>query len=312
MNSPDLSIVSPVYLGEPCVDELVEGIRSTIETFTPNFEIILVEDGSPDGSWGKIREQCEKDPRIKGIRLSRNFGQHQAITAGLSAARGKRVALLDCDLQDDPKYLKDLYQKSLEGFDVVLTKKSARAHPPLKNFFAFLFSLIFNQLIDDRNYKMNTDVGVYSMITRKVVDAFLRVNDYQRHYLTILRWLGFSSVTIPVEHRQRPYGKSSYTLRKILNHGLDGIVSQSDKLLYLSVQIGFLFFILSTFSILYLVTRYFFLSRPLEGWTSLMVLVLFSTGLILMSLGILGIYLGKTFDQVKARPLFLIDERLNA
>ena len=307
--NPLISIVSPVYKAENIVMELVKRIISETSKITDNFEIILVEDGGPDNSWAKIEEEAAKDKRVKGIKLSRNFGQHFAITAGIESAQGDYVAVMDCDLQDD--YLPVLYQKALEGFDIVYTYKAARKHNFIKNFTANLFNRIFNYLVDNKNWKAHNNVGSYSMLSRKAVNAFCSFNDYQRHYLMVLRWLGFNNTYVEIEHKERFAGKSSYNFSKLMLHAINGITSQSDKLLRITVTIGILLSMLSFLSIIGIIILYF--TRGLmSGWASLIVTILFSTGILLTSIGIAGIYTGKTFEQVKNRPKYIIDKRVNA
>ncbi len=308
--SIEISIVSPVYRAEKIVDKLVEDIIKNVNQITQKFEIILIEDGSPDNSWDKIVENCEKDNRIKGIKLSRNFGQHYAISAGIESSEGDNVIVMDCDLQDDPKYIQKLLQKAKEGYDIVYTIKSKRKHSFFKNFFASFFNIIFNWLIDNKNWKSSSEIGSYSLITKKVVTAFRQYKDYRRHYLMVLRWLGFNYTFIEIEHKIRYEGKSSYNFSKLLTHAIDGITSQSDKLLRLTVILGFALSFTSLLGILYIIFRYFY--APIQnGWPSLVVLILFTSGLIITSIGISAIYIGKIFEQTKQRPLFLIDKKIN-
>ncbi len=303
------SIVIPVYSAEKCLKTLCERLYQALEPVTPHYEIILVEDRSRDESWKQIIALGQQDKRIKGIRFSRNFGQHCAITAGLAQSKGEFVIVMDCDLQDDPQYIPSLYQKALEGYEIVYTRKKKREHPLLKNFFSHLFSRLFNWL-SEGNTVTRPDVGAYSLIHRKVVEAFCQFKDSHRHYLLLLQCLGFNSAIVEVIHGKSQRGGSSYTFRRLLQLSIDGIVSQSHKLLYLSISIGFVFCMIAMASIIYLVVMYFVHGFK-EGWASTMVLMLFSTGVILMSLGILGIYIGKIFDQVKQRPLYIIDEKIN-
>lgn len=309
-SNPHISIVSPVYRAEKIVPELVRRIRDEVSKITDNFEILLVEDGGPDNSWAKIEEESAKDTRVKGIKLSRNFGQHYAITAGIEHARGDYVVVMDCDLQDDPVYLPLLYKKACEGFDIVFTYKSARKHSFWKNITANLFNKAFNYLVDNKNWKAHNNVGSYSLLTRKAVDAFCSFNDYQRHYLMVLRWLGFNNTYVEIEHRERFEGKSSYNFSKLLIHAINGVTSQSDKLLRINVAIGILLSMLSFLSILLIIVLYFVTGFK-SGWASMVVLVLFSTGVILTSIGISGIYIGKTFEQVKNRPKYIVDKSTN-
>jgi glycosyltransferase involved in cell wall biosynthesis len=310
MKSPLISIVSPVYRAEKIVDTLVAAISKEMSKITAEYEIILVEDGSPDNSWEKISENCKKDPRVKGIKLSRNFGQHFAITAGIENALGSYIVIMDCDMQDDPAYLPQLYAKAQEGYDIVYTLKKNRKHNFWKNVTARLFNRVFNYLVDNKSWKSDNQVGSYSMISRKVAEAFKRYSDYQRHYLMVLRWLGFKSAFVEIEHKERLEGRSSYNLSSLLLHALNGITSQSDKLLRINVTIGLLLSFLSFLGILVIAFLYF-MHGFLSGWASTMVLLLFSTGVILTSIGIAGIYIGKTFEQTKNRPKYIIDLFLN-
>lgn len=309
-NSIEISVVSPVYQAEHSVDELVARIVDAVSKITDSFEVVLVEDGSRDNSWTRVRAQCDQNPRVRGIKFSRNFGQHYAITSGLQAARGKYVVLLDCDLQDDPIYIERLLEQAKNGFDVVLTSKKRRAHSWFKTILSYCYAMVFNYLSQTPNSAHRPDVGTFSLLTRKVVDAFLQVSDQHRHYLMIVRWLGFRTAYVDVEHRERPFGRSSYSFQKMVRHALEGITSQSDRLLYLSINIGVLFFFSSVCSLVYLILGYIAHGYQ-PGWTSLMVVLLASTGLILMSLGVVGIYIGKIFEQSKGRPLYVVDERLN-
>lgn len=307
---PFISIVSPVYKAEKIVDELVRRIEEEVSKITPDYEILLVEDGSPDGSWTKIAEHCQKNKKVKGIKLSRNFGQHFAITAGVEKAKGDYVVVMDCDLQDDPVYFHQLYEQASAGYDIVYTNKKERQHSFLKNVTARGFNAVFNYLVDNKEWKAHSSVGSYSMLTRKAVNAFCSFNDYQRHYLIVLRWLGFNHTYVEIEHKKRFEGKSSYNLSKLLIHSINGITSQSDKLLRINVTVGLALSFLSLLSILYIVISYMFRSY-LSGWASLIVVILFSTGVLLTSIGITGIYIGKTFEQTKGRPKYLIDKFLN-
>ncbi len=305
---PLISIVSPVYKAELIVHELVKRIVEETSKITPDFEIVLVEDGGPDNSWDRIAEEAAADVRVKGIKLSRNFGQQYAITAGLNCAKGDYVVVMDCDLQDNPKYIVDLYAKALEGNDIVYTKKNERKHGAIKNLLAGFFFWVFNFLTN--NQRADSKTGAYSMLSRKAVNAFCSVKEYHRHYLMILRLIGFKSDHIVVVHEERFEGKTSYNLAKLISLAINGIASQSDKLLRLSISLGFALFFISIIWSSYLIYIYFSLNIP-AGYTSIMVMLLLSTGLILMSIGITGLYISKIFDQVKNKPLYIIDKSIN-
>ena len=306
-----ISIVSPVYQAEKIIPELCSRITEEISQITDDFEIILVEDGSLDNSWIEIVKQLEINKSIIGVKLSRNFGQHNAISAGLKKSKGEIVIVLDCDLQDNPSYFKSLIAKHLEGAEIVYTVKNKRQYSLIKNFSAILFNTLYNYLIDNKDWKHSKNIGSYTLLSRKVVDAFNQVNDTQRHYLMILRWLGFKSDFLYIEQEKRFEGKSSYTFSKLIQHAISGITSQSDKLLRISISIGLLLTFFSFIAILIVIILYFH-HGFLSGWTSLFVLILFSTGMILTSIGIAGVYIGKIFDQVKNRPLYLISEEIES
>ena len=309
-NGIHLSIVSPVYLAEEIIDELIKRIKKQVLKITENYEIILVEDGSSDNSWQKIEENCKKYKKVKGVRLSRNFGQHYAITAGLHKSKGDYVVVIDCDLQDNPKYIYELINKSKDGFDIVFTKKRYRNHGIFKNYLGLAFHKVFNLLANDSIILSNEKIGGFSLLTRKVVDAFCKYNEYHRSYLPILRSLGFSSAVISIDHEERFLGKTSYSFSKGLGLALDGIVSHSNKLLRISIYVGFSFAFCGLVSIVFIVMKSI-TSGFQVGWASTMVLFIFCTGLILISIGIVGIYIGKIFMQTKSRPLYLIDKQLN-
>lgn len=305
--NPLLSVVSPVYRAELIVEDFVRQVTAAVEQVTSNFEIILVEDGGRDGTWLQIAAQCAHDSRVKGIKLSRNFGQHCAITAGLEHARGAHVVVLDCDLQDDPAFIPQLYAKACEGYEVVLTEQSERAHSFVRRTLARAFARTLNWLSGE-----TTDwlVGGYSILSRRAVEALLRIGDVHRHYLGLVRWLGFPIAKIRVAHRPRFSGESSYNPKKLVHHAIDGWVSQSNRLLYISVALGFTFLLAAIASITVIIVLYFVRGFA-PGWPSLVVLMLTCTGSILISLGVVGIYIGKIFDQVRGRPLYIIERMLN-
>ena len=307
---PMLSVVSPVYMGAASLSQLVERCKAASAAVTNDYELILVDDSSPDESWDMIVRECEADRRVKGVRLSRNFGQNHAITAGLRAARGEYVVVIDCDLQDDPSYIPMLIGRAREGFDIVFTRKHHRAHGRTRNLFGGLFHWLINALIAGPVYRTESGVGSYSLISRTVVDAFLSLNDSQRHYLSLLRWLGFDASYVEIEHHERPHGRSSYTYRKLVREAVVGITSQSDRPLYLSVTTGFVFVLCASVAAVVLVVLWF-TNGFLAGWTSIVVLLLLCTGMTLMALGVAGIYIAKIFDQARARPLYVVRGTLN-
>lgn len=308
MSTPRLTVVSPVYDSAAIVATLVQRIVDAVTPLMADFEIVLVDDGSVDESWMQIVTVAGLEPRVRGLRLARNFGQHAAITAGLAHACGTHVVVMDCDLQDDPAHIPALLAKAAEGFDIVLTCRANRRHAWHRNLAARAFVRLFNLLSDHR--PADPQVGGYSLLTRSVVNAFLQIEDVHRHYLLILGWLGFRTAVIPVDHHDRHSGRSSYTFRRLLRHALEGFTSQSTFLLKLAIGVGITYFCAAVVGATYLCIRYLVHSF-LAGWASTIVLLLASTGLILMAIGILGIYIGNIFEQVRRRPLYLVQDRVN-
>jgi glycosyltransferase involved in cell wall biosynthesis len=308
MTSPKLSIISPVFCAACIVPELVQLLMEGAREVTEDFEIILVDDASRDDSWARVACAALDDSRVRAIRLTRNFGQHKAIAAGIQNASGDLIIVIDCDLQDDPTYIKDLVRRATEGFDVVLTKRTTRNHPRHRNILARLFFIVFNLLTD--HHPADANIGSYSLMSRKAVNAYLRIGDVNRHHLLVLSWLGFRSCVIAVEHRSRRSGTSSYTLPKLIGHAIQGITSNSTRLLKISVVVGFAYVGMAIVGMIYLVASYY-LHGFRAGWASTIVLILGSTGFILTAIGILGIYIGHIFEQVRERPLYLIQEHIN-
>ncbi len=302
-----LSIISPVYKAASLVDQLVQRNMEEVSKITDDFEIILVEDGGNDNSWKKIQENCVKYKQIKGVKLSRNFGQHYAITAGISKATGDFIILMDCDLQDDPIYIHNLFEEINKGNDIVFTTRIERKHSILKKFNSWMYNRLFKIFSDG---KYDIQVGSLVIFSKRVSKAFLSLSEKDRLYIQFLKWVGYKTSTIKVEHRERLSGDSSYNFIKLLSLGIQGWTSHSNKLLKLSTYVGFSLSIISFLLGLVVLIKYF-LFQLQPGWPSLIIALLFSTGLILMSIGVAGIYIGKIFEQVKNRPLFIIEEEIN-
>lgn len=302
---PLLTVVSPVYRAEGIVDELVTRLRQELAPLG-TYEIVLVDDRSPDASWDRIVANCGQHPEVVGVRLSRNVGQHPAISAGLSVARGEYVVVIDCDLQENPKYIGDLLAQARDGADIVYTYKRRREHSRFRNLTARSYFAVLEFLRADDAHLTRMGVGSFSLITRRVVDAYARIGDVHAHYLSNLQRLGFRSAQVEIEHEPRFEGRSSYSFGKLLRHAVDGIVSQSVRLLNVATALGFGLFALSLVGAAYLVISYL-VRGALVGYTSLMVMFLLLAGVILMSIGVLGLYVGRIFEQVKGVPPFIID-----
>ena len=303
-----LSVVVPVYNEEGCLEELYNRLLTVLAPLTEDFEIVLVDDGSRDRSWGAIAGLAERDPRVKGLRFSRNFGQHYAITAGLDHCDGDWVVVMDCDLQDQPEEIPKLYAKAREGFDVVLARRGRRRDALLKRMVSWCFYKVFNYFTET-NY--DGQVGNYRIMSRKVVENFRRVREQLRFVGGIVDWMGFPTTSVQVDHAERFSGKGAYGFRKQWKLAQDIIMAHSDKPLRLSIRIGFVLSSLAFVYGIYVIYRALVNRMSILGWSSLIVSVYFLGGVIIMILGVIGIYLGRTFTEAKRRPLYIVKERKN-
>ena len=302
-----ISIVSPVYRAEKILPILVSEINLVMERIGEDYEIILVDDRSPDNSWEVMKVLSSQNPKIKSIRLSRNFGQHSAIFAGLTKTKGDWVVVMDCDMQDQPKEIAKLYKKALEGYDIVLGQRENRKDKFLKKLSSKLFYKVFNYLSGGH---FNNEIGNFGIYRKKAIDSILNINDYIKFFPLFINWVGFRNISIPIEHGEREEGKSSYSISRLLKLAFNVIVSFSDKPLRLFINFGLSISILSFIVGLYYL--YLALTGKIAqpGFSSLILSIWFLSGIIISCIGIVGVYLGKTFDQAKNRPTFIIDEEL--
>lgn len=306
--SPVLSVVSPVYGCRNTIPELYQRLEKTLSSISERFEIILVDDASPDTAWDAITALASQDDRVKGIRLSRNFGQHYAITAGLECAAGEWVVVIDCDLQDRPEEIPNLYQTAKKGYDIVFGQRIQRKDNFLKKNFSRLFYKLLGFLTDTKQDSTISNFGIYH---QKAVQAVGMMQDRQRYFPAMIQWVGFKKTSLPVEHGARRSGKSSYSLRKLARLSLDVILSSSDKPLRLTVKLGILISFLAFIYALINIFRYFSGEIEVMGWTSLIISIWFLAGVIIFLIGVVGLYVGKIFDSVKNRPAFIIKETVN-
>jgi len=308
MGIPYFSVIVPVYGCSTSLHELYIRIKNTLEKTNQNFEIIMVNDASPDNSWEAVEELAVKDKRIKGINFARNFGQHYAITAGLKRCSGDWVVVMDCDLQDQPEEILKLYQKALEGFDIVFGRRIERKDNFRKRFFSKIFTLLLQFLSGE---KIDNSIGNFSIVSKRVIEKLNSFTELNRNYGLFLFWMGYKSTSIEIEHVKRPHGKSSYSFRKSLNHAITSMVAYSTKPLRISIKIGFVISVLSFIIAIYYIMRYFIHDIGVPGFTSMIVTLFFITGIIIMNLGLLGLYIGKIFEETKRRPLYIEQDLLN-
>ena len=303
-----ISVIIPSYACSQSISELTKRLLLTLKNITNDYEIIFVNDASPENDWEIIKAIAQKEQKVKGINLSRNFGQHYAITAGLKNAKGQWVIVMDGDLQDQPEEIAKLYQKAIEGYDIVYAKRHQREDTFFKKLSSKIFYKTLSYLTDT---KQDSTIGNFGIYNKKVVNAILKMNDSIKYFPTMSQWVGFNKTAINVTHASRDLGKSSYNLKSLLSLAFNNMITFSNKPLKLMVNFGF-FIVLMTlvFGGAFLV-KYLTGSIAVIGYTSLILSIWFLSGIIMMMLGVLGIYLGKVFEQVKGRPNYLITEKVN-
>jgi glycosyltransferase involved in cell wall biosynthesis len=300
-----ISVVIPVLNESSLIIELISRVRLNLEKLTSDFEIIVIDDGSDDNTWNRIYDQAEVEKRIKGIKFSRNFGHHYAITAGLNRAKGDWVVVMDGDLQDRPEVIPDLYSKAQEGFDVVFVSRKNRPEKIYYRIVQKIFYLILRSL---SGINFDSSQANFSIISRNVVNAFNKFPENARFYGSTIKWLGFKRTQIFADHGERLSGTPSYTLGRRLKLAFDIILSFSERPLKFAIGFGTALSATSLVIAIWIIYRTINFGFSVTGWPSIMLSIFFSTGAILVVLGIIGIYIGRIFQEVKSRPLYIISE----
>ncbi len=303
---PIISVVVPVYQGADCLQELYRRLVASLSAIDDTFEIILVEDCGADDSWNLIRALAQRDPRVRGIQFSRNFGQHYGITAGIHESRGSWIVIMDCDLQDRPEEIPRLYTAAMQGYDIVLARRQRRQDSWPKRATSTLFYAAFRYLTE---LEYDGTVGNFRIMSRQVANSFNAFTEQLRFFGGIITWLGFRVSSIDVQHDPRFAGETAYTWRKLINLAVQTMVAYSDKPLRIAIRLGFSLAGLSLLAGLYVFVLALSGRNTVTGWASVMVSLYFLSGIMLGFMGVLGLYLGRVFDEVKGRPLYVIRER---
>lgn len=302
----DISVVIPVYGSIDTLPELHERIVVTLEKITRNFELILVNDASPGNAWEAIRALVKKDARVRGLNLSRNFGQYPALTAGLRASRGEWIVVMDCDLQDQPEEIVQMYAKAQEGYAVVVGSRQMRHDTFLRRLFSRLFYATLSYLTGRAQDRSVANFGIYH---RRVIDAVLSLPERMRYFSVMVRWVGFKTATVPVIHSKRQGGKSGYSFTKLLKLAVDIFLAHTEGPLRLIVKVGVVVTLCSGLYLTLLIIKNF-TAIPATPTQVLFGSLWLMFGLFTIMLGIIALYLGKTFDEVKGRPIYIIDEEV--
>lgn len=302
----DVSVVSPVYSCRDCLGSLVEGIAQALDSRGLAYEVILVDDGSPDGAWERIAELAAQHREVRGVRLSRNFGQHPAIDAGLKHTRGEWVVVMDCDLQDSPATIPELYDKAVGGgYDAVFAQRRDRQDKASKRLSSWAFYFVLSWLTGVSQDSSTANFGIFH---RSLIDVVTSMPERDKAFPLMVRWVGGRIGYQPVAHAARAHGKTSYSLSKLVRLATHIVLGYSDKPLKLvaggGIACAFVSFLMVALSVILFVNG----QIQVAGYTSLIAATWLLGGLILFSVGVVGLYVGQVFANVQGRPSVVVAE----
>ena len=301
----DISVVIPCYRCDASLKELSARLRKVLLELGTSYEIILVNDGSPARDWEVIQEIVQEDEHVLGINLSRNFGQHFAITAGIDFCSGQWLVVMDGDLQDLTEEIHKLYAYAQSVYDAVVGIRKERKDTFFKKVSSWSFYLVYNYL---SGAHIKNSIGNYGIYSRKVVEAVKSMREHNRSFGLFVLWAGFKRIEVEIEHAARKAGMSSYTFYKMMSLAFDSIVAHSNKLLKITVLSGFIIALLSFLVVLSMVWLHLSGWAAVPGWMSGVASTYLMGGMVICAIGVVGIYVGKVFDEVKGRPLYLVAE----
>jgi polyisoprenyl-phosphate glycosyltransferase len=304
-----LSVIVPMYNEEEVIEVTYRRLKAVLDTLGETYEIIFVNDGSRDRTSDIVRGMCKADHGVKLVEFSRNFGHQIAVTAGMDHANGRAVVLIDADLQDPPELIADMVARWREGYDVVYGKRIGRKG---ESWFKKMTAALFYRLLRSMtSVNIPVDTGDFRLMDRKVCDALISMRERSRFIRGMVSWAGFKQTSVDYVRDERFAGETKYPLRKMIRLSLDAMTSFSTKPLKIA---GILGFILSAAGFIYLIIvlyQHFFTDTTTQGWTSLVAISLLFHGITLSLLGVLGEYIGRTYEEAKRRPLYFVSETLN-
>jgi dolichol-phosphate mannosyltransferase len=304
-----LSVIIPVYNEANNIKELATRLNQTLAGLPEDWEVLFINDGSRDGSWEMLEGLAKTDKRIKLINFSRNFGHQNALAAGIDHCQGKAAIIMDGDLQDPPELIPELFAKWKQGYHVVYAQRTSREYEPAsKRFFAGVFYRLIKRIT---SLDMPLDTGDFRLIDRRVIDILKNLPENNLFLRGLVAWTGFRQTGVQFNRERRYAGKPKYSFKKSLELAIAGITSFSVFPLRLASYLGFLVSGFSFLFALYVIYKKFFLDVATEGWASLMVVILFLGGVQLLTLGIIGEYLGKLNEEQKKRPKYIVADKVN-
>jgi dolichol-phosphate mannosyltransferase len=303
------SVIVPVYNEEQVINETYKRLTQVMDTLKESYEIIFVNDGSRDKTVELAKAICNDDKRVKLLSFSRNFGHQPAITAGMNFSAGNAVIIIDADLQDPPEVIPDMIKKWKSGYMVVYGKRAKReGETKFKKVTAKCFYRALNSLSD---VEMPTDTGDFRLIDRKVCDVLNELPEKNRYVRGLVSWIGFSQTDVSFVRESRFAGKTKYPLKKMLKFAADGVISFSSKPLKFAMYLGILMSMISFVYLIVVIIEKLFTTVTIPGWTSIIAISLFFNGVILVMIGIIGEYISRIYDEVKGRPLYIVNEKIN-
>ncbi|NBX03309.1 MAG: glycosyltransferase [Alphaproteobacteria bacterium] len=307
--APLLSIIIPCYNEEGNIAPLYQRFEHVLATYkAQGVEMLFINDGSSDGTWGEIQKLCTADVSVIGVNFSRNFGHEMALAAGFHNARGERIMIIDADLQDPPELLPELMAKMDEGYDVVCCKRRTRkGETAVKRATAFIYYRLLNALSD---IHIPEDTGDFRLMSRRALESLMSLPERVRYTRGLVSWLGFRQTIVEYDRDARFSGETHYTMRKLIHYAVDGITSFSTRPLEMAVWLGVGMMFFSLLLIAYAIISWI-LGDAVRGWTSLVAIFLFFQAIQWFILGVMGNYLGVIFREIKQRPLYLVDTIIN-
>lgn len=300
------SVVIPIYNEELVIAESYSRLKQTMDLTGEPYELIFVNDGSRDKSAQIIHEISQKDKNVRLISFSRNFGHQPAITAGMDHAGGEAVIVIDADLQDPPGVILDMIKVWKDGYDVVYGKRAERKGETF--FKKFTAKTYYRVLSFMTNVEIPVDTGDFRLIDRKVCDAMKRLGEKNRYVRGLVSWVGFKQTAVEYVRDERFAGETKYPLKKMIKFAIDGITSFSYKPLKFAISVGFLFSGLSFLFLIRIIYQALYTDTTVSGWASTIVIILFTQGIVFIMLGIIGEYIGRIYDEIKNRPIYIVDE----